>query len=449
MPRCFIALATILVSFSASRVGAQAPTVADGRRDDLNLFRREFFARDSSYTAERRAEASARLAKLETQVATASAASFELELARIVALADNAHTGSPAGFRSRRYARVPLRFVPLGDQFYVLRADTTNADLLGARVVAIDGKPIRDVRSVAHTLWGGTAAWRDRHVPFFIESPDQMQALGVAASDDAVNYRFELRNGRTVDRRVVAAPPDESREVWGTSRWLSPEPLDSDGGAWRMLATRDKTPWAFLEPTTMFRTRHATDLNALVIQLRANHDVPGQTISAFLQSATSEIQRVRPQHLVLDLRTNSGGDLNNTRDFVKSLPSLVPGKIFVLTSPWTFSAAISTTGYLKQAGGDRVTIVGEMVGDRLEFWAEGRLLRLNFTGAAMSYSTQRHDYKTGCRPYTDCHGPVVRNPIAVPTLAPAIEAPLTLESITSGRDPAMEAVAKAIRAPGA
>jgi hypothetical protein len=33
------------------------------------------------------------------------------------------------------------------------------------------------------------------------------------------------------------------------------------------------------------------------------------------------------------------------------LPTLVKGRIFVLTSPWTFSAAISTLGYLKQAAG--------------------------------------------------------------------------------------------------
>ena len=119
----------------------------------------------------------------------------------------------------------------------------------------------------------------------------------------------------------------------------------------------------------------------------------------------------------------------------------------MLTSPWTFSAAISTAGYLKQAGGSRVTIVGEMVGDRLEFWAEGRLARLPYSGAAMSYSTQRHDYKTGCKPYTDCHGSVVRHPIAVPSLAPDISAPLTIEDIIAGRDPGMDAIAKALRKP--
>jgi hypothetical protein len=333
--------------------------------------------------------------------------------------------------------------VPFGDQFHVLAADTALADLLGARLVAIDGKSMNDIRSAGHVLWGGTPAWRDRQLPFLLESPEQMLALGITTAPGAAVFRFALRNGRTVDRRIAAEPPNAGREVYPTTRWLYPEAVDPDRGDWRLLGTKEQSPWAFQELSQLFRLRVAPELNAVIVQLRANHDGP-QPIQAFLRKASEEIQRVKPRNLVLDLRVNGGGDLNNTRDFVQSLPGLVPGRIFVLTSPWTFSAAISTTGYLKQAGGGRVTIVGEMVGDRLEFWAEGRLARLPYSGAAMSYSTQRHDYKTGCKPYTDCHGAVVRNPISVPSLAPDIPAPLTIEDFIAGRDPGMEAIASAL-----
>jgi hypothetical protein len=422
---------------------ARAQSVEEGRRNDLAAFRRDFYARDSSYPVARRAKADSRLRALESKLGTLTAAQFELELARIVALADNGHTNSPASLRSRRYARVPLRLVPFGDQFHVLAADTALADLLGARLVAIDGKSMNDIRSAGHVLWGGTPAWRDRQLPFLLESPEQMLALGITTAPGAAVFRFALRNGRTVDRRIAAEPPNAGREVYPTTRWLYPEAVDPDRGDWRLLGTKEQSPWAFQELSQLFRLRVAPELNAVIVQLRANHDGP-QPIQEFLRKASEEIQRVKPRNLVLDLRVNGGGDLNNTRDFVQSLPGLVPGRIFVLTSPWTFSAAISTTGYLKQAGGGRVTIVGEMVGDRLEFWAEGRLARLPYSGAAMSYSTQRHDYKTGCKPYTDCHGAVVRNPISVPSLAPDIPAPLTIEDFIAGRDPGMEAIASAL-----
>ena len=149
--------------------------------------------------------------------------------------------------------------------------------------------------------------------------------------------------------------------------------------------------------------------------------------------------------MVLDMRQNGGGDLNTTRDFMEALPDLVTGRVFVLMSPWTFSAAISSVGYLEQTAPERVTLVGEGPGDRLEFFAEGRVVTLPNTGASILYATERHDYRTGCRGMGDCHGSVVRNPIAVPSLAPDIAAAWTFEAYADGRDPGMEAVAEALR----
>jgi hypothetical protein len=145
------------------------------------------------------------------------------------------------------------------------------------------------------------------------------------------------------------------------------------------------------------------------------------------------------------MRVNGGGNLNTARDFMKRLPELVPGRIFALTSPWTFSAAISSIGYLEQAAPGRVTIVGEEIGDRLEFWAEGRPTTLPHSGVVISLATERHDYVNGCRAYTDCHGPVVQNSIAVPSLGPDIVAPWTIEAYRAGRDPGMQAIVAALR----
>ena len=130
---------------------------------------------------------------------------------------------------------------------------------------------------------------------------------------------------------------------------------------------------------------------------------------------------------------------------MQSLPALVPGRIFVLTSPWTFSAAISSIGYLKQAVPDRVTIIGEEVGDRLVFWSEGRPLTLERSGIVISRATERHDYATGCKPYKDCHGNVVRHPISVRSLEPDTAAPWTIDVYRAGRDPAMAAVERLLK----
>jgi hypothetical protein len=427
---------------------ATASITPEARRADLSRFRSEVLAKDRSYSPEARARADARLARLEAEAAGVSQAYFELELARIVALADNGHTVAFPGPRSRRYDRVEVRLVPFGEEFCVVRAKAANADLLGARLVAVDGRPLVELRELARSLAGGTPGWRDRNAAYFLESPEQMRALGAIGRADSVAYRFALADGREITRRLVAEPANPDRPRANTSRWFYPAEHPAEQGGWRPLLDPASAPWSLREPDRPFRWREAPELEALVIELRQNNGSDGHPIRPFLEDMTRKLRETRPRHLVLDMRMNGGGDLNTTRDFVRSLPDLVPGRVFVLTSPWTFSAAISSVGYLEQAAPERVTIVGEAVGDRLRMWAEGEVVELPNSHAMILNATERHDYLTGCKGFKDCHGSVVRHPIAVPDLDPDLAAPWTLEAYRAGRDPGMEAVAEALRVGG-
>ena len=311
--------------------------------------------------------------------------------------------------------------------------------------MAIDGRPVAEIRTIVHALTGGAIGWRDRFAPYALESPRILHALGAIRQPDAATYRFQLADGRSVDRRIEADAPDASRPRNGTARWMFPDvALPNEGEGWRSLLPADRAPWALQDIGIPFRWREAPELHALVIELRQTASAPGRPIAAFLAEVEAELRRRRPAHLVLDMRINGGGDLNTTRDFMKALPTLVPGRVFVLTSPYTFSAAISSIGYLEQAAPERVTIVGEQLGDRLEFWAEGGPGTLPNSRMVIGRATERHDYANGCRGYTDCHGPVVRNPISVRSLAPDIAAPWTIQTYRAGRDPAMDVVAAAL-----
>jgi len=419
-------------------------TSAEARRADIATFRQDFLAVDVSYAAPARAEAERRLAVLEAQAGEISQAYLELELARIVALADNGHTAFFPGPRSRRFNRVAdFRLAPFGEDFYVLRASAAHVDLLGARLVAIDGRPVAQARDAARTLMGGTSPWRDRNAPYFLESPEQMQALGLITNAERANYRFRLANGRTVTRRFAPEPANPDRSRAGVDRWYYPEAIE--GEAMRPLLSETEAPWSLQDPDTLFRMRDAPEIDAYVIEVRQNYGTDDQNIIDFMFDALEAARHSGRTNLVLDMRMNGGGDLNITRDWSRMLPYAVNGRTFVLTSPWTFSAAISTVGYMKQAGRNRVVIVGEEVGDRLDFYAEGDIVALPHSGVRILTATERHDYRTGCRNIENCHGSVVRNTIAVESLAPDIVAPWTIEAYRAGRDPAMEAVAAALR----
>ncbi len=174
--------------------GARPPITPAGRLEDIEVFRDEFLSQVISYTAEARAEAERRLAILESQVDTSSDPEFELELARIVALADNGHTHYVSHSISRYYNRVPIRLGVFGEDFYVLRAMESEVDLLGARLIAIDGHDIVSLRNATRQLWGGLNTWRDRFAFDYLESPQLLNAMNLAAASAAAVYRFETPN---------------------------------------------------------------------------------------------------------------------------------------------------------------------------------------------------------------------------------------------------------------
>ncbi|WP_284618663.1 hypothetical protein [Aquabacterium humicola] len=437
-----LAFAALCLTAGAARAQTWS---ADTVRADLAQFRREFFEPDRAYSAPARQAAQARLALLDAQARELDPVRFGLALAQVAALADNGHTLSYGGPRLARSNRVGLRLAPFGRDFVVLRVRTADADLLGAALLAIDDVPLERLREAAHGLTGGLPSWRDRQAPLLLESPQQLQALDLVKDAAAARYRFLLADGRVIERRLVAEAPSPDRPRSDTSRLLLPdvvpETRDGTDTGWRSLLRAGAAPWSLQEGGRAFRWRHAPELAAVVIELRQTHDARESTLAAFFAEVRAAVQRHQPTHLVLDLRLNGGGDLTQARDFAESLPALVPGRIYALTSPWTFSAAISITGYLKQAAPARVRIVGEPVGDRLEFFAEGRPVTLAHSGEVLLPATERHDYRDGCRRFTDCHAPVVRRPIAVESLAPDLFAPWTPDAYRRGIDPAMDAVA--------
>ena len=204
-----IAISVPAVALDAQPARASVPQL----RADVAQLRTMMTDVEKSWTPATRAIAMARIDSLERAVDTISAVAFELAVTRIVATSDNGHSSVGAARRASRFNRVGLRLSPMGTDFIVMRTRPADADLLGARVLAIDGRPLAAVRDLARTLHGGTASWRDRFVPFTLESPEQLNALGLARAADAVTYRLELLDGRTVDRRLVGESPDPARRA--------------------------------------------------------------------------------------------------------------------------------------------------------------------------------------------------------------------------------------------
>jgi hypothetical protein len=423
-------MAAFGVSVAAPGTAAQQDTAAGPRHDAIEAVA-EIARSDPSFSADERRAAEAGIADLRGQAATLTDAAFELALARIVALAQNGHTQVLPSSWQTRFPRLGVRFFVAGDGLRVMDAAPEWDHLVGARVAAIEGHDLEALREAWSRYAPGRPGFRDESLPAFLEAPSMLHAAGLAARSDVV--ALTLDGGERV-------------EVGTYDGWPAPE------GVWALLPAARHVelalsggvagdPLYLREPGAFFRFVPLPDRDAVYLQFRANVDFSGATdMAAEASRAFARLRTLAPRYVIVDQRFNIGGDLNTTRDLMEGIPEVVgeDGAVFAITSGRTFSAGIASLGYLVQAAGGDVTIVGEPVGDELEFWAEGGPAELP-TGTPVLAASERHDYRTGC-PEADCHGSIRNHPIRVDSLEPDVSPAFTWEDVVRGRDPYLDAV---------
>jgi hypothetical protein len=378
---------------------------------------------DRAYAPAARAEALRRAKALAVDARDLSHEQFVLRVAEITALADNGHTVIGENAFRKNTPRVPLRTYLFADGLYVLWANPPFADLLGARIDAIDGKRIDDIYAVIRRYHGGTEARRRVRLIPMLESPALLQAAGIAQERNALTLTGVLANGTPFTHRIEAEQRDRSAWVSNSARTLFPR-APGDGMV-SLLKPGPDLPVYLREPRKLF-TIAPLPRGGLYIALGANMDGDAEPIAPFLDGALARVRQERPAFVVLDMRMNGGGDYTTTYAFARALPGAAANaNIYVLTSPFTFSAAITTVSAVKDEGGVRVKIVGEEVGDRLDFWAEGGQFKLPNTFLTVGYTAGRHVYNGPCTDTETCFWLNDLFPVRVATLKPDIAAPLT------------------------
>ncbi|HZZ93168.1 MAG TPA: hypothetical protein VFE23_11440 [Usitatibacter sp.] len=418
------------------------PEVADqakGQALDARYFA-AFPELDRSYTPAARDAARELAHELVEDAATLSHEAFVLRVAQITALADNGHTTVGENAWRKNTPRLPLRSYWFADGLYVVRASRQQIDLLGARIDAIDGHAVEDIFQGLRRYEGGTEMHRRlRLLPLF-ESPRFLRAAGIGREDHALTLSGALANGERFERRVEAQDRDRSAPVSSSSRLLFASDPDGPEQLASLYTLDSKVPVYLRDRLHLFMSYELPE-NGLYVALGANASSEDESITDFLAGVLEQCARLKPSFVVVDFRMNGGGDYTKTYPFVVALDELMrdKGRIYALTSGWTFSAAITTVAALKTFGRDIVTIVGEPVGDRLDFWAEGERMELLNAYVAAYFTTGRHVYNGPCNDI-DCFWVNRLYPVRVDTLDPDIPATLTFADYRDGRDPALEAV---------
>jgi len=410
----------------------------EAQRQDLDYFAK-LIGMDRSYSAEARAEAQRRLTQLADSNTVIPRRSFRVALMEIAALADNGHTrfDSDSGADPME---LPVRVAAFSDGIYVLHATKAYSDLLGGKMVSIDGHPIYEVMARLEQLRGGTPQWRQANAQVYISWQDVLVGAGISPDIGHSTWTVTSPSGTTVSRILTPYKPSEDEPGIFVNRIYSAEPLKELGADWVAYQPDRPLPITFSDFDKTFRRVRLPQSCVMLIQFRSNDDEGNNHIKDFEASTRADMQANKPCQLIFDDRFNPGGDLTKTIFFAKDLSHLISpsGHIYLLTSGITFSAGITTAAVIKHSGGDRVTILGEPVGDRLAFFSEGGRGCLPNYPLCLHYETAKHDYGHPCTNLDTCFWLNWFLPVRVKTLQPDEIIAMTFDDWRQGLDPVFE-----------
>jgi len=323
-------------------------------------------------------------------------------LMRLVASLHDGHTIiEPVGHRFAFW--YPIRIYEFTDGYFVTSAHQSVADLAGARILKIAGRPVSEVADEARGLFGTDNDFDAKEKLYAIHNAFLMRGLGYAAGNGQLTITATLTDGSTVERTLTPHPADDRypptvpvfewrfrSEVYGLPFGKRDE--------WR-AAYHNLPSDAFEEPDPnrpahLYQRVRYTKLayptrDAYYIQISQTDD---SSMGPFFSSAMKEVDELKPRRLILDIRYNFGGDGSTVNgmihEFIRRELSPPWHELYLVTGRKTFSAAMSIVdGLLENAS---ISIVGEPPGAALNSFGDPTAIPYPALGLQLDVSTVEH-----------------------------------------------------------
>jgi hypothetical protein len=376
---------------------------AETVRQDLDYLS-QLLKLDRSFSEAARGAFETERRELIAKAGSLTASALEMSVSHAVALAGNGH--STVGWRSRRLNRIPIRVAWFDEGLFILRATDANAALLGAKVLGINDMTPEALLSGLAPYLSGTPEKAKADSPIFLESPAALSSVWPAMSSNSAQLSLQAQDGKLVECVVTAANPDPAAESIPFRRNLAPQRAIGEPNGWRaLLSVGTGLPLSLQNPDHSVYSVPLDGGKGIYINLQKIENDDKGSLSDQLKSILHDISPETLRYAILDLRFDGGGDYTKTLGFTKQLPKRIAadGKLIILSSNHTFSAAIVTLARAKYFGGARSVVMGERAGDSEQFWAESAEdLVLPNAKIHVYYATGYHDWAAGCHDLTRC-----------------------------------------------
>ena len=417
---------------AAAQAGPAESLTVEQWREDLRSYDEQMRATHIDlFNSMSEEEFEAALADLEARLPELQRHEIIVELSRITAMVGDGHTALWLTPNTQNgFHQVPILLYWLQDGLYVLGVEKDHAAAVGGKVVRIGDVDVEEAMARVEPL-----VPRDNEMgvlalsPRYLEIPEVLHALRITPSTDGVTYVVRALNGSEVTVSLEAIP-DGWLPRLGTRPFVIPTPADRVNMVYGRGTPERPQPMYLSDPGNLFWYEWLPDSQTLYVQLNAIQNKEDESMASFFERVFAAADSLPIDRLVIDLRFNGGGNNFNNfpviRGIVRRQQIDQSGKLFVITSRHTFSAAGHLVTYLERQ--TDVIFVGEPTGASPNHYGDAGRIELPNSGLRAGASEIYWQNSLPSRFETRDWTP------------PEISAPLTIEDYLDGRDPAMEAI---------
>lgn len=379
-------------------------------KEDLDYFAQELPARHKDFfkliTKERFDEA---MRELQREIPRLSDAEMILRLKRLAASLGVAHTGVGWPSGNLAFSRYPLLLFWYSDGLGVFAATSEYRDAIGCRVEAIGSlKPEQVEKAVAPCISRENNAWLHNQSPSFICIPEVLQHLNIARADGRVQFLLTKLDGNPLTLEFAPASGGNP------APWILP---------WNALPMT--IPLCHKYPALPYWYEYLPETRTVYIQYRVCENAPNFPFAAFARGLFAFADSHPVGRVIVDLRSNSGGDsavIKPLLQGLKSRPALHGrGHLYALIGRGTFSSGLLAAFDLKREAG--AILVGESTGGKPNGYGEMHSFKLPNSQLVVTCCVKYFHLVDGADP---------------PSLDPDLPAAIALKDFLAGRDPALE-----------
>ncbi|WP_103867211.1 S41 family peptidase [Aquimarina sp. I32.4] len=341
-------------------------------------------------------------------------------ISRLVSLFKYGHTYISFHQKSFEFSQFPFNLYEFNDEIYIQGAHKNYSEAVGAKVIAVEGKPISEVlKRIEPTVEVENSQYFKAYGINNIRYPEVLHAQKITKTLlNKLSLTLE-KKGKVFTQFFTILPKGErvpthrgfvhQNENWLDARDQSTTPL--------YLQHLDKVYFSeYLAKEKVMYVRHSRIA-----------DEAEESTKDFYARVFNEIETNDTEKLIIDLRLNGGGNNYLNKDVIKGLIKSEKinkiGKLFVIIGKRTYSASQNLVNVIDNY--TNVIFVGEPTAENVNFWGDNRPVTLPNSTIDISLSYLWWQDK-----------PALEN---AEWIAPSIPVTMSFDEYASNQDPVLEA----------